>query len=452
MSLALGALTAFGRRTVTGMLCATGQQHRDWSAAHRLFSRERVDTDILFDVARREVLDNLSPNAPLVVAIDDTLIHKTGKKVHGVSYRRDPLGPAFHTNFVWSQRFLQFSAALPATSGLGPATGIPVQFIHAPTPRKPKKNAPPEQWEFYKAERKAANISRKAADHIAALRKRLDEDEDSPRDLWLTGDGSYTNGTVLKNLPPGVVLIGRVRKDARLHYLPEASEGRGRKRVYGDLAPTPEALRQDANQPWQTVPSWAAGKLHDFRVKTLAPLKWRTAGAELTLRLIVIAPLGYRLRNGGPLLYRQPAYLICTDPEQPIEKVLQAYLWRWSIEVNHRDEKQLIGVGEAQVRDERATGAVPAFLVANYAFLKLAACRAFAGEEPPGMLPPPKWNTKAAAQPASTTRLIQQLRAELWGKELGLDNFSGFIDSLAPVTKPEKIEPQLKSAVLYATA
>ena len=38
----------------------------------------------------------------------------------------------------------------------------------------------------------------------------------------------------------------------------------------------------------------------------------------------------------------------------PVEKLLQYYLWRWGIEVNFRDEKTLIGTGQAQVRGTAA--------------------------------------------------------------------------------------------------
>ncbi|MCH8541897.1 MAG: hypothetical protein LAT58_14175, partial [Opitutales bacterium] len=57
-------------------------------------------------------------------------------------------------------------------------------------------------------------------------------------------------------------------------------------------------------------------------------------------------------RKGSGRRYTQPAYLICTDPELPIEELLQQYIWRWDIEVNHRDEKTILGVGQAQVRKE----------------------------------------------------------------------------------------------------
>jgi len=194
----------------------------------------------------------------------------------------------------------------------------------------------------------------------------------------------------------------------------------------------------------------AGGKVHDFRVKTLAPLRWRSAGKDHDLRLIVIAPLGYRPRKGSKLLYRDPAYLICTDPSIPLEKILQSYVWRWDIEVNFRDEKQLLGLGEAQVRSPHSVETAPALAVAAYALLLLAAARAFGLHATPGALPLPQWRSHRVRPRASTADLIAHLRAELWANALGLSDFSAF--SLAPPSfhSPEKSTPNLASAVLYA--
>ena len=65
-----------------------------------------------------------------------------------------------------------------------------------------------------------------------------------------TVDGGYTNQTVLKNLPANTALIGRIRKDAKFFYSPETQPERGRKRMYGKAAPTPEELRQGESVPW----------------------------------------------------------------------------------------------------------------------------------------------------------------------------------------------------------
>jgi hypothetical protein len=47
------------------------------------------------------------------------------------------------------------------------------------------------------------------------------------------------------------------------------------------------------------------------------------------------------------MLYREPAYLICTETGLGIEDILQAYIWRWEIEVDFREEKTLLGCGQA---------------------------------------------------------------------------------------------------------
>jgi len=70
----------------------------------------------------------------------------------------------------------------------------------------------------------------------------------------------------------------------------------------------------------------------------------------------------YRFKNGGKLLYRQPAFLVCTDPQMALEDFLQDFLWRWDFEVNFRDEKTHLGVEQAQVRTEASNQNGPALL------------------------------------------------------------------------------------------
>ena len=126
---------------------------------------------------------------------------------------------------------------------------------------------------------------------------------------------------------------------------------------------------------------------------------WRKSGAQHKLRMVVIAPLGYRLRAGGKLLYRHPAYLLCTDPDLPLEELLQYYLWRWGIEVNFREEKQLLGAGEAQVRTSASNQHLPATVVAAYALLWTAALRSRQAGAALATVPPPHWHrTQHAAQ------------------------------------------------------
>jgi hypothetical protein len=287
------------------------------------------------------------------------------------------------------------------------------------------------------------------ADRLSALRLAMDEDGQQDRPLWSVVDGGYTNRTFLKHLPPRTVAVGRIRADAKLYHLPESTEGKpGRNRVYGKRAPTPDALRQNASIPWQTIDAFAAGKTHQFKIKTLAPLRWRPAGKEHDLRLIVIAPLGYRLTKNSRVLYRKAAYLICTDPNASIHELLQAYIWRWDIEVNFRDEKTLLGVGQAQVRHEHSVENVPALAVAAYAMLLTAATQAFGPTGKPDFLPSPKWRRKEGLR-ASTQSLLQHFRYEVWAQAI---LFSSFESQHAQDTNPQKLESTLGSALFYAAA
>ena len=384
--------------------------------------------------------------------MDDTLFKKTGKKTYGVAYRRDPLGPPFHTNFIRGQRFIQISAAMCHQLTEAPAKMTPVLLKHAPTPKKPKKTASDMDWKEYNQQKRITRLSLVGLQAIGKVRAEMDQHENSKkRSLIMSVDGSYTNETILKNLPPKTVLIGRIRKDAKLNYLPGQANSRGRRRKYGDVAQTPEVIRMDKAIPYQRIHAFAAGKIHRFKIKTISPLRWRKAGGEQNLRLVIIAPLAYRLTKNSRLLYRQPAYLICTDPELPLNKVLQFYLWRWGIEVNFRDQKTILGAGQAQVRNKASVENVPALITAAYAALLIAAKKSFGQNQAAEVsLPPPKWhhNTK---QGLSTQKLINHLKTELWGASLGLKNFSHFVDRNAFTRNDKKWRPNIESAVLYST-
>lgn len=445
-------MLCLGRHTVTGLLSTAGMQFEDWSADYRLFSQHRVPVDDLFAVVRRAITAQLPPGAPLCVALDDTLLPKTGTHIPGVAYRRDPLGPKFHTNFIRAQRMLQLSAVMPLAEGF---RLVPISFLHAPTPAKPRRNAPPEALAQYRRQAQLFRISARAVEQLHQLRRTLDAAADTAsRLLLIIFDGGYTNGPVLKNLPPRTTCIGRIRKDAQLCWTPPPSQhtGRGRRRCYGPPAPTPEQLRVDETTPWQCMEVNLSGCSHQLRFKALSGLMWRAAGANHILQLVVIAPLAYRLRKGSKLLYRDPAYLICTEVTLDVRQLIRSYICRSDIEMNFREEKTLLGVGEAQVRNPESVAALPAFQVASYAMLLVAAARAFSGAAAPDLLPPPKWAPPQPHARLSTQQALHQLRAEAWGRGLGLDNFSGFAAHLPSDAKPEKFQFPLHSAVLYANA
>jgi hypothetical protein len=425
-NLAYGALNCMGRHTLTGLLTASGQQFVDWSSAYRLFNGNRMETNHLFSVIIKSLVEkDLNINKPIYAHMDDTLFKKTGKKVAGTSWRRDPLGPPFHTNFIWGQRFIQLSVSLPETEGASLSRAIPVDIHHCPTAKKPREKDNEEVWKNYKEEKKKTNLSLKGVERITVVRNEIDLQGGKEKKLVVSVDGSYTNEKVLKRLPERVTLIGRIRKDTVLNELPETKEGTGRRRVYGPRLPTPEQIRQSNDLAWQEVPAWAAGRIHNFNVKVIDRVRWRKAG-EQNLKLVIIRPLAYRLTKKSRLLYRDPTYLICTDPNMDIEKLLQAYLWRWEIEVNFREEKTLLGCGQAQVRKECPVEKVPAFIVALYSLIHLAAYRVRVNGNHT-CLPSTKWYSYKDKNRETTGDILNTFRAQVWTRAIDV-NFNDFVN------------------------
>jgi len=148
------------------MLRAQNRHHLDWSADYRFYSQDRFDEDAVFDQVRNQIQTRLPGDQPLVTAMDDSLLRKTGRKIHGVRFLRDPLGPPFQVNFVRGLRVLQISAALP--QGQGRARMIPIDFQHAVLPAKPRKDAPEQQWQDYQALRAKTNINSVGYQRISA--------------------------------------------------------------------------------------------------------------------------------------------------------------------------------------------------------------------------------------------------------------------------------------------
>jgi hypothetical protein len=98
----------------------------------------------------------------------------------------------------------------------------------------------------------------------------------------------------------------------------------------------------------------------------------------------------------------------------PAVLLLQDYFDRWGIEVNHRDEKEILGVGQAQVWNEHSVSKVPALLVAMYSWLLLGGLASYGPRRTADYLPLPKW--RRGAKRPSCQDLVTLLRQQLGQK------------------------------------
>lgn len=403
----IGSLIGVGRRTITSSIQARNATDSDWSADYKVFSRSPWSEADLFDASFTTFLKRY-PGRDVPVALDDTKLRKSGRHVPHATWQRDPLSPPFHTNLIWGLRFLQASVLYPHhTEGKLPARGVPVAFVDTPAVKRPGSRASDQEREAYRREQRERNLSKDALEMIVGLRARLDRLGGSDRTLVMAMDGSFCNRTIFRAPLDRVTLLARTRKDARL-CLPSAPSLR---RKYDPDTFTPDQVRLDESIPWKSAELTIGAARHEFHYKERLNVLWRTGAALRPLRLIVIAPQPYRTKASGGKDYRRPAFLLTTDQITPAEVLIQIYIDRWQIEVNHREEKDLLGVGQAQVWSERSVPRQPAFIVALYSLLMLASLLEFGPGRTSAFAPLPPWR-KHAIRP-SLLDLLHLIRREL---------------------------------------
>jgi hypothetical protein len=404
---ALGALLCVGRRCLSRIIWTQGRQQRSWSSEYFLHSRCRWEPQTLFAGVWRRALA-YCPGRLVGVAVDDTRLRKTGRAIPQARYHRDPLSPPFHVNLMRGLRFLQSSLLLPLhRRAHASCRALPVRFEEAAPLQKPSRKASAEAWQEYKRLSKLHNLSQRFVQTVTSLRAALDEAGGAAKLLVLALDGSFCNRTCFRAPRDRTELIARARKDARLCFRAAPPS----RRFYALSPFTPEQVRKGESHPWKQTKLFYGGKRRRIRYKEVPQVYWRHGAGQIPLRLFVVAPTPYRKRQSSKLYYRQPAYLLTTDLRHSAPQLLQIYFDRWQIEVNHRDEKDTLGVGQAQLWNIDAVPKQPALVVAAYSALLLASLQAFGTERNEAFQALPRWRRNAHRP--SCLDLVTLLRREM---------------------------------------
>lgn len=404
--LAFGGICVLGRACLSRIISFLGLDQKDWSAPYKFFSRTRWQEEDLFYPILKEGISLI--DEPLIaIAFDDTKLHKTGKKIKTGFWQRDPLSPPFHCNFLYGLRFLQGALLIPLyKKNDQPPRSLPIMFKEAPAVKKPGKKATAEEMQQYKKDRKTLNLSQYFLNSVKNVRDCLDKAGVREKLLVVTVDGSFCNKACMQPSIERTCIIARARKDAKLCF---RAVGNTRK-YYGDEKFTPEQVRQDESILWKNTSVYHGGEWRVVRYKEVNKVLWHGGTGQRFLKLLVIAPTPYRLTKKKRLYYRDPAYLFCQESCVSSEVLIQKYFDRWQIEVNHREEKDVLGVGQAQVRSKKSVARQPSFIVAAYSALLLAGIKTFEDKRSSEFIPLPKWRRKAKRP--SCLDLVQMLRKE----------------------------------------
>lgn len=404
VALALGQLLALGRHTITQLLVALGLGQADWSGFYRLLSTPRVDYDHLTTCLVAETLADVPAAQPYVVALDGVQIPRSSQRMVGTGWLKAPRTPPWKPGIHRAQRFVHLAWLTPVADN-GYRRAVPLRWERAfptkavPVPEQPAR----KEWE--------AGLAA-----LQWLRTTLDTGGRRTQRLLAVADSVYGPAALWASLPERTTLLTRCAKNRALFARPGPYPGRGRRRKYGERAPTPSDWLHEADG-WQPTTIHVRGRPIGLTYRVEGPYVVKGA-ADQPLYLLVVK--GVARKNGA---VREPTYwLVSAVQDTAAQWVLPfsaaellAIAWqRWEVEVTHREAKSGFGVGEVQCWNPTSAVLAVQWQVWVYSCLLLVGYRAW-GLAPAPTRPLGRWY--GGSRRWTLGQLLQALRQEVW--ELG---------------------------------
>jgi hypothetical protein len=311
--LAAGMVAQRGRHSVVGMLSGAGMAGTvSFHAACRFFSHAVWDKDKLGLLVARLVVEWLLPaGVPLVVACDDTLFHRWGRKVHHAFWTHDGAAQGA-AKIGRGNRWIIAGLAVSLPFCSSPVC-LPVLF---------------RLW---------AGKGSPSPVHLAAELLTLLVAEFPDRTVHSVGDAAY-HGRPLQI--PGTTWTSRLPANAGLYGLaPPRTGKRGRPRLKGAKLGKPADLARQAH--WRQVTACCYGQAKTIEIATIDCL-WYGSFGDTPGRCVLV-------RNPDTSKLYELA-LFSLDATSETTVVVERYAIRWSIEPANATSKQHMGVGQARNR------------------------------------------------------------------------------------------------------
>lgn len=303
-----------GRRTVTRMIGVADPEGTHAHDAYHRFLRAGAWTMAdLWRVLISLLVARLAPTGVLHVDLDDTLFHKTGRKIEGAGVFRDPVrSTARNVVYALGLNVVVLTLRLTPPWG-GEPLGLPVNL------RLYRKGGP---------------------SHLelgtAMLRELAAWFPD--RAFALTCDGAYAAlaGTDL----PRTHVTSRMRRDAALYMPPppRRRRQRGRPRKRGRRLPSPQQLARRTTRRWVSTIIDVRGKRIE-RLLLCRPVLWYHVCPRRLVLLVIVR---------DPTDTQQDDFFFTTDLSAGPAEVASEYAGRWSIEDTFRSVKQTLGGEDPQ--------------------------------------------------------------------------------------------------------
>jgi DDE superfamily endonuclease len=332
--LLLGILFARGRRTVTSWLRAAGI--RRFPGYYYFLGSLGRHTQAIAGSLFRLALDLVGAGDRLTFALDDTPTPRYGPKVQGAGIHHNPTPGPTDQKFLYGH--LWVTLAWVVRHRRWGIIGLPLlAWLYVR-----QQDIPPLPAHYGWTFQTKLELAVRLVQWLVRWARFVGQP------LWVVVDGGYAKAPFLKPaLAAGVIVVGRLRKDAALRGVPPLvrpgqRRGPGRPRTYGKNKIS-LAKRAGQKRGWQTIEAVLYGERVRKTIKTFLAT-WPSVGGALRVVLV------QEERDWLPFF--------CTSVNATAAAILEAVAARSAIEQDFHDLKEVEGLGQQQVRNLWANVAV----------------------------------------------------------------------------------------------
>jgi hypothetical protein len=348
--LAVGAILAMSRRTVTAVLWTLrGVVPGHHSSYHRVFSRASWSPWPLGKILATAILRLVPENEPVLVPMDDTTAQHRGKKVYGKGCHHDAVRSS-HKLVVWrwGHRWivLAISVKLPFTW---------------------RRWALPVLVALYRPEELNRSEKRRhktAPDLARGLMAALIHWFPKRKFIFL-GDGGYASHELARfcfRHNRHATLVSRYHGDANLYDPPSKAKGRkGRPRVKGKKIPTPQEVVAAATPAKATV-NWYGGGTRRVELVSSTGQWYKSGHGLVPIRWVFTHDIQGTHRND---------YFYTTDPDLSPAQIISWFTARWPIETTFQEVRAHLGFETTRQRVANSVLRMAPCLLGLYSLITL---------------------------------------------------------------------------------
>jgi DDE superfamily endonuclease len=351
--LAVGTLLVNGRRTVASALRIMGQAgQRHFTNYHRVLNRDAWSCLAAGQILLGLILAVLPKDAPLVLAADDTIERRNGRRIAAKGCYRDPVRSSVaHPIRCFGLKWVCLAVLVPVPWGGRPWALPLLTALSWPKGKGPRRGHKSSiDW---------------ARQLILQVRRWVPE-----RELILVTDGGFAAVELASDCRRHrVTLVCRLRIDAALYDPPPVPPPgrRGPKPKKGPRQPSPKRRAADPATQWESVEvDWYGGPGKAMQVVTGTGL-WHTPHLDPV-------PIRHVLARDPEGQQRDAAYL-CTDERFTPERVLGLAVQRWSLEVTFEEARAHLGMETQRQWSDRAIARTTPVLLGLFSLVTLLAMR-----------------------------------------------------------------------------